>query len=44
MAQSPLNDFISNPSVIQRLAGGIQQTAQYSNMSGNGYMNVYVIR
>jgi len=36
-----LNDFISNPSVIQRLAGGIQQTTQYSNMSGNGYMNVY---
>ena len=26
-----LNDFITNPNVVQRLAGGIQQTAQYSN-------------
>ena len=30
-----LNDFITNPKVIQRIAGGIQQTAQYSNMSGS---------
>jgi len=33
-----LNDFISNPTVAQNIAGGIEQTAQYSRMSGNGYM------
>ena len=33
-----LNDFITNPNVVQRLAGGIQQTVQYSNMSGSAYM------
>lgn len=33
-----LNDFISNPTVAQNIAGGIEQTAQYSKMSGNGYM------
>jgi hypothetical protein len=34
-----LNDFISNPTVVQRLGGGIQQTVEYSNMSGSAYMN-----
>lgn len=36
-----LNDFISNPTVAQNIAGRIEQTAQYSRMSGNGYMNAY---
>lgn len=34
-----LSNFISNPSVANMITSGIQQTAQYSNMSGKGYMN-----
>lgn len=35
-----LNAFIQNPKVIQVLAGGITETAQYFKMSGKGYMNI----
>lgn len=34
-----LKDFISNPSVLQVLAGELQQNAQYFRASGSGYMN-----
>jgi hypothetical protein len=45
-----LNNFIQNPKVIETLAGGITQTAEYFRMSGNaqyfrmsgkGYMNAF---
>ena len=35
-----LKDFISNPSVLQVLAGGLQQNAQYFSASGDGYLNL----
>lgn len=34
-----LNAFLSNPKVIETIAGGMAQTAQYFRMSGRGYMN-----
>jgi hypothetical protein len=34
-----LNDFLMNPKVVQVLAGGVQQTAQYLRMSGSGFMS-----
>ena len=36
---SDLNAFIQNPKVIQTLAGGMMQTAQYFRMSGKAYLN-----
>jgi hypothetical protein len=45
-----LNNFIQNPKVIETLAGGLTQTAEYFRMSGNaqyfrmsgkGYMNAF---
>jgi hypothetical protein len=36
-----LTAFLANPSVIERLAVGIQGMAEYFKMSGDGYMNVY---
>lgn len=34
-----LNDFLMNPKVVEVIAGGIKQTAQYSRMSGSGFMS-----
>jgi hypothetical protein len=34
-----LNTFLSNPKVLEVVAGGMNQTAQYLKMSGNGFMN-----
>lgn len=34
-----LNNFITNPAVAEALMGGMEQTAQYFQMSGSGYMN-----
>lgn len=34
-----LNNFITNPAVANVIAGGFEQTAQYSKMTGSGYMN-----
>jgi hypothetical protein len=36
-----LNNFIQNPKVIETLAGGMMQTAEYFRMSGKEYMNVF---
>lgn len=36
-----LNAFIQNPKVLQVLAGGMSQNAQYYRMSGRGYMNAF---
>jgi hypothetical protein len=36
-----LNNFIQNPKVIETLAGGMMQTAEYFRMSGKGYMNAF---
>lgn len=36
-----LNTFIQNPKVVQTLAGGITENAQYYRMSGKGYMNAF---
>lgn len=36
-----LNAFLANPKVVETVAGGIVQTAQYFKMSGKGYMNAF---
>ena len=34
-----LNDFITNPAVVNVIASGFEQTAEYLKMTGDGYMN-----
>lgn len=36
-----LNDFITNPSVANVIAGGFEQTTQYLKMTGTGYLNMF---
>jgi hypothetical protein len=36
-----LNNFIENPKVVETIAGGMTQTAEYFRMSGKGYMNAF---
>jgi hypothetical protein len=35
-----LTNFITNPAVANAILGGMEQTAQYYQMSGSGYMNM----
>jgi hypothetical protein len=36
-----LTAFLSNPKVIEKLAGGIDGMAEYFKMTGSGYLNIY---
>lgn len=36
-----LTAFLSNPSVVKKLAGGIEGMAEYFKMTGSGYMNAF---
>lgn len=36
-----LTDFLANPNVVEKLAGGIEGMAEYFKMSGDAYMNAF---